>query len=580
MRRVRRRLPLVWSLSLALLLLGPALAPGYVLTYDMVWVPDLALRPDFLGLGSGLPRAVPSDAVVAVVDEVVPGMLLQKLVLIGSLTAAGAGGAALAAGSSTPARCLAASLFVWNPFVVERLVLGQWTVLAGYAVLPWLVLAARRHREEGRTPVALWFLLPLGCLSASAGIVSAVVVLAFGLAWRVRRDLVLIGAVLAANAPWLVAGLLHAGSATADPAGAELFALRGEGMLPAPLTALGLGGVWNAEVVPATREGVLAVVALVAVLALVAAGLRSWLATRPGRDGAALTLCWAVGWGLAVLSWAAPGFLGWLGGLPGGGVLRDGSRLLGLCVPLLVILAAHGADRLAGLLRERGQRIAVAGLLVLVPLALLPDAGWGSAGDLRAVDYPASYDLARDAVGDAGGADVLVLPFTSYRAPSWNHGRKVLDPLGRYVRPDYVASDELSVSGVRVAGEDPRAEDVRRALAETSPGRRATALARLGIGVVVVDASAPAGAPGGVPEVAGEQLAREGDLTVLALADADRRPDPVGWWVALMLAWAAWLACWALGCWGLARLGPDRRREPVMRVTRRRWRRGSGNAVP
>ena len=559
MRRVRRWLPLVWSLTLALLLLGPALAPGYVLTYDMVWVPDLALRPDFLGLGSGLPRAVPSDAVVAVVDEVIPGMLLQKLVLIASLTAAGAGGAALADGRSTAARCLAASLFVWNPFVVERLVLGQWTVLAGYAVLPWLVLVARRHRTEDRTPVALWFLLPLGCLSASAGIVSAVVLLAFGLSRRVRRDLVLLGAVLAANAPWLVAGLLHAGSATADPAGAELFALRGEGMLPAPLTALGLGGVWNAEVVPATREGVLAVVALVAVLALLAAGLRSWLATRPGRDGVALVLCWTVGWGLAVLSWAAPGFLGWLGGLPGGGVLRDGSRLLGLCVPLLVIIAAHGADRLAGLVRERGQRIAVAGLLVLVPLALLPDAGWGSAGDLRAVDYPASYDLARDAVGDAGGADVLVLPFTSYRAPSWNGGRKVLDPLGRYVRPDYVASDELSVSGVRVAGEDPRAEDVRRALAETSPSRRATALARLGIGVVVVDASAPAGAPGGVPGVAGEQLAREGDLTVLALADADRRTDPVGWRVALLLAWAAWLACWALGCWGLARLGRERR---------------------
>ena len=85
-----RWVPAVWSLALALLLLGPALAPGYVLTYDMVWVPDLALRSDFLGLGSGLPRAVPSDAVVAILDEVVPGMLLQKLVLVGSLVAAGA----------------------------------------------------------------------------------------------------------------------------------------------------------------------------------------------------------------------------------------------------------------------------------------------------------------------------------------------------------------------------------------------------------------------------------------------------------------------------------------------------------
>ena len=71
----RRHLPLtwslawslVWSLVLATLMLGPALAPGYVLSYDMVWVPDLALRPDFWGLGSGLPRAVPSDAASATV---------------------------------------------------------------------------------------------------------------------------------------------------------------------------------------------------------------------------------------------------------------------------------------------------------------------------------------------------------------------------------------------------------------------------------------------------------------------------------------------------------------------------------
>ena len=49
--------PAVWALTLAGLMLGPALGPGFVLSYDMVWVPDLSLRPDALGLGSGLPRA-------------------------------------------------------------------------------------------------------------------------------------------------------------------------------------------------------------------------------------------------------------------------------------------------------------------------------------------------------------------------------------------------------------------------------------------------------------------------------------------------------------------------------------------
>ena len=86
-----RRSPRVWAALLAGLMLGPALGPGPVLSYDMVWVPDLTLRPDFWGLGSGLPRAVPSDAVVAVLDEVLPGALLQKVVLVGSLVGAGLG---------------------------------------------------------------------------------------------------------------------------------------------------------------------------------------------------------------------------------------------------------------------------------------------------------------------------------------------------------------------------------------------------------------------------------------------------------------------------------------------------------
>ena len=44
--------PVAWSSLLALLMLGSALSPGLVLTYDMVWVPDLALRPDLISESS------------------------------------------------------------------------------------------------------------------------------------------------------------------------------------------------------------------------------------------------------------------------------------------------------------------------------------------------------------------------------------------------------------------------------------------------------------------------------------------------------------------------------------------------
>jgi hypothetical protein len=116
-RLLREHLPLVWATVLAVVLLGPALGPGYVLGYDLVWVPHLALRGDFLGLGTALPRAVPSDAVVAVLDNLVPAMLLEKLALLAPLVAAGTGTARLA-GGSLAGRLTAVTLAVWNPFTV------------------------------------------------------------------------------------------------------------------------------------------------------------------------------------------------------------------------------------------------------------------------------------------------------------------------------------------------------------------------------------------------------------------------------------------------------------------------------
>ena len=53
------------ALGIALVVTGPALGPGFVLLRDMVFVPRQDLDLDALGLSGGLPRAVPVDAVTA-----------------------------------------------------------------------------------------------------------------------------------------------------------------------------------------------------------------------------------------------------------------------------------------------------------------------------------------------------------------------------------------------------------------------------------------------------------------------------------------------------------------------------------
>lgn len=545
-----------WSLLLALLLLGPALGPGLVLSYDMVWVPDLALRADVLGVGTGLPRAVPSDAVVAVVDEVLPGPVLQKVVLLGALVGGGLGAARLAAahGLGTASRLAAVTLWQWNPLVVERLVLGHWPVLVGYAALPWLLVAAGDWRRSGRLPARLAWLLPLGSLSVSAGLVSCLAVVAAA-ATRDRGRWLRLGALcLASQAPWLVSGLLHAGRATTDPVGSRLFALSDEGLLPGPLAALGLGGAWNVEVVPDSRLGPVAVLALVVLLALVALGLPDLRRAAGTRGLVVLGGLWCVGWGVAVLTWLAPEAVGSAAAVvPGLGVVRDGSRLLVLCVPLLVLAVAHGTQRVvvavAGRTRSAGAAPALvaAAVLVLWPVTTLPDAAWGASGRLGTAEYPDAYAQARAVLSSTPQAgDLLVLPLSSYRQPEWNGGRKVLDPLGRYLPPVPVASDALVVRGedgeVEVAGEDPRVAAAARALATPTPALRARELAGLGIGLVAVDSAA-----GEAPDVAGRVLLDRDGLLLLALDGVRPRSTPRAWWVAAATAWAAYVGLAAAG---------------------------------
>ena len=150
--------PHVWptavGLGLGLLALGPALGRGFVLSYDMAFVPDPPIGAADVGITGEPARAVPSDLTVALVAKIIPAELVQKAILLAIFVLACAGAAALLAsgwprreGEATLPllpRLVAGVCYAWNPFVAERLIMGQWALLLGYAGLPWVL------RELGR----------------------------------------------------------------------------------------------------------------------------------------------------------------------------------------------------------------------------------------------------------------------------------------------------------------------------------------------------------------------------------------------------------------------------------------------
>ena len=144
--------PAIYSLVLAALVFGPLFGSGHLLLRDAVSTPRSYLTDSALGLTDAAPRAVPQDWLLAVTSSVVDGGLVVKVILFAALWLAGWGGAVLVRSRlqvGLGPQLVAATLLIWNPYVAERLLQGHWSLLVGYAALPWTAWAGLRLRDTG-----------------------------------------------------------------------------------------------------------------------------------------------------------------------------------------------------------------------------------------------------------------------------------------------------------------------------------------------------------------------------------------------------------------------------------------------
>lgn len=403
--------PTLAGLVMGVVALGPALRPGFVLRYDMVFVPD----PPVTWSTGGFPRAMPSDLVVALLSHVVPAVALQKLILIGIFLLAATGAAALVPGDRLVPRLATAVFYTWNVYLAQRLLLGQWALLLGYAGLPWAVRAVAwrgpaglgAHGEgrgglvvaepvAGRGPIGgsirglvagfPWRLV-VAMIPAAVGGFQAMLVTALAVvpvaathphrtsagssavAARLRGTAMAVAVLAVLSLPWAVPALLS--HAVTDPAGVDAFAARADGPFGTLGSLLSLGGIWNREAgVPGQAAWLLATVRLVIAAASVyffvrlgrSAGI--WPeggragGSRPEREDAppyrwGLLVAAGTGLVIALVGAYAPGVLKALIELwPGFGPLRDGQ----LYIAPLVLVTAIGFGALVGYFSAPARR--------------------------------------------------------------------------------------------------------------------------------------------------------------------------------------------------------------------------------
>ncbi|KRA37318.1 MULTISPECIES: hypothetical protein [unclassified Nocardioides] len=484
-RRRDLALDLACAAAVTVLVLGPLLAGrGFWLVGDMVFVPQQPWKAAWLGLDGALPRAVPMDALISLATQVVPGDFVQKALLVGGFLAGGLGVARLVAHQASFARAAAITLFCWNPWVYERLLIGQWAILLGYFLLPWVALAAVRLRRGGPgdwAPAAAALVLSAIC-SPSSGVMAAGVLLVLGLGrdrrgwWRATAIAVV------ANLTWAIPALTaDAARVTTDGVFAA-FAARAESGAGVVASVLSLGGIWKTSILPGERTSALLV--LLACLLSLAALAGLW---RMGADRSRWLLIAGLSLALA-LAPAIPGgadLLESVGArLPGLALLRDSHRYLAPFGLALAVGIAYAVTAVRARIRSGTQALwSAVALLVVAPLLLLPSLAWGAAGELERSSYPQAWtDVA--ALIDADETTV-VLPWAgSYRGFDWSHRRAVLDPAPRLLPGLVLVDDTVRLEGRDVPAEDPRVGAVAEALEQDDP---AAALRDLGVRWVLVE---------------------------------------------------------------------------------------------
>jgi hypothetical protein len=474
---MRLILPAVSAL-LALLILSPLLGRGFVLTYDMVFAPTQPLVPDSLGLGTSAGESVPADAVMSLFTAILPGDIVQKIILFLALMLGPWGAGRLVPTAALPVRIVAAVWYGWSAYVAERLFIGHWPYLVAYACLPWIAAAGlAMRRNEPKALAKLIVACAPAAITPTGGILAAVM----AMVCAGRQPLTVTApAMVALNAPWWIPAVLQPSLSSPDTVSA--FAAASETWAPPVMSVLSTGGIWNTDVVPSSREMPLLPVFTLFVLLVAFIGLRAfaekWLRALLilGAVGVVIAVSGTLPGGDSALRWAVEH-------IPGAGLLQDSQKYAAWWALPLAIGFALGVQVASKYLTNR---VALIGIATLLPVMTLPDLAWAGFNRLETVRYPDDWTAVAQLLEQEGQTgDVVTLPLSASRHFSWNGNRTQLDPAPRFLPRTTIIDDTAEVNDRLIAGENARAQQVRRTIELNE------SLAAVGVGWVLVERHTP-----------------------------------------------------------------------------------------
>ena len=468
------RLISIWFALLGVGILGPLLSGGYLLLLDLpegprpVWPHVFPLPSEGLVSAS----AALGGTLIALLAKVSPEM--QNKLLILAIVMVGGVGLARACikylGTSVSAAMVAATFFVVNPFVYDRVLMGQLVLLLAYALLPFTLRSLIDLVNEGSRSSLLSSLawtslialvdLHIGGMSLLLLFLTILMSPSTPRA-KLMRCLAVVGVLIALNLYWLIPASVANESARLGSGDLVAYAPRPRS--PRILAhVLLLHGVWRTEFTsPLASNPVLFLGTFLPLLASACIGLyasltmvrHSRLAKLLGLS-ALISIVLAMGTSFPATSWFTQLLFDHV---PGYGIYREPQKWVALLAFCYAIFAAFGVDKLRGGVHARAPRVAsLVAMGLLLPIAATSTMWWGFDGQLQTSEFPDDWARANEITRSQSGR-LLFLPWNLYQPLPFAGNRSVVSPAERFFdMPVLVSGDAALGVSDSTAALDPR----------------------------------------------------------------------------------------------------------------------------
>lgn len=474
----------VWPpyLLLTLIVMAPLLAPGYILTLDMIFVPHPPLPYE-------LSSSYAFHALLHFLSFIIPSDLTQKVILCLIVFLSAVGTHRLVEQLKPDEQgdswqympYIAGLLYAINPFVYDRFMAGQYSVLLGYALVPCFVRSLFRFFDKpsfhSSLPMILWTILISIVSVHTLGILLLItVVTAIVIAWKYRKDtkrltktgtysLLVVIVVAFLSSYWLLPALLgHGPIADAvsgfSPVQVQAFAAHG-GLL----NILQLHGFWAESLglfEPADHMSVISGICQLVLWVMILIGVVvAWRRQRTFAiifgTSAIIAVIVAVGIFQTFLAAHIPLFAGY----------REPHKFT---MVIALSYAYFGAWGTYSILEKRQKnkplQMTIFGLILLLPVLVTPSIFWGLNGQLRPQDYPQDWYRLNNSF-PAHSGKTLFLPWHLYMRFSFAGGRMLASPADQFFADkQIIVSNDPEFDGVASLSRNPLKQKLSQLLSD------------------------------------------------------------------------------------------------------------------